>query len=39
ALVAGTVAIVITILTFFGREGRVAQPAGTAPHQPLSTSR
>lgn len=39
ATVAGTVAIVITILTFFGREGRVAQPAGTAPHQPLSTSR
>ena len=39
ALVAGTVAIVITILTFFGREGRMTQPAGTAPHQPLSTSR
>ncbi len=39
ALVAGTVAIVITILTFFGREGRVAQPAGAARHQPLSTSR
>lgn len=39
ALVAGTVAIVITILTFFGREGRVAQPAGAARHQLLSTSR
>lgn len=39
AMVAGTVAIVITILTFFGREGRVAQPAGAARHQPLSTSR
>lgn len=39
ALVAGTVAIVITVLTFFGREGRVIQSAGAGHHQPLSTSR
>lgn len=39
ALVAGTVAIVITVLTFFGREGRVIQPAGAGHRQPLSTSR
>ena len=39
ALVAGTVAIVITVLTFFGREGRVSQPAEAGHRQPLSTSR
>ncbi|HBV3521075.1 TPA: MFS transporter, partial [Klebsiella pneumoniae] len=39
ALVAGTVAIVITVLTFFGREGRAIQSAGAGHHQPLSTSR
>lgn len=39
ALVAGTVAIVIIVLTFFGREGRVIQPAGAGHRQPLSTSR
>lgn len=39
APMAGTVAIVTTVLTFFGREGRMIQSAGTGHHQPLSTSR